>query len=142
MSWSNKYIGIPQMDMGRSEQGCDCWGLVRLVYARELNIPLPDYLGTYVSPEEQAEIAALIDQAEANPARPWQAVDHPAPFDVLLFRRGRLRSHIGVAVSPSLMLHMDGTDQARLARFTAPRWSVRFCGAWRYRPLGPLEVAP
>ena len=131
MSWSDAYLGLPWADLGRDREGCDCYGLARLVYAEQLGIELPSYAGAYVGATERAEIAALLDAAEQ--AGPWRPVEGPpAPFDILLFRRGRLRSHVGVAIDPRLMLHMDGEAQARVARLDAPRWRDRFMGAFRH----------
>lgn len=125
-------MGIPQANLGRSELGCDCWGLVRLVYRRELAIDLPSYRGAYVSPDEREEIAALVDSVEQ--VGPWRQADHPAPFNLLVFRRGQLRSHLGLRITSRLMLHMDGTDQARIADLRAGRWIRRLAGEYRYSP--------
>jgi cell wall-associated NlpC family hydrolase len=130
MTWANLYIGTPYADLGRDWSGCDCWGLARLVYKLELNISLPSYAGDYVSAQERAEIDSLINQPDAN--IPWSQVAIPQPFDLLLFRRGQMHSHIGIAADARHMLHMDGEDQARIADFTQPRWSNRFCGAYRH----------
>ncbi|MBR26588.1 MAG: phage tail protein [Rhodobacteraceae bacterium] len=131
MSWSDRYLGLPYADLGRTRAGCDCYGLVRLVYAEQLGIELPSYAGDYVGAAEQAEVSALLDREEA--VGPWRPVeDAILPFDLLLFRRGRLRSHVGVAVAVNLMLHMDGEAQARIARLSEPRWRSRFAGAFRH----------
>src|SRR5690606_31436671 len=110
MSWANGYVGIPFRDRGRTRTGCDCWGLARLVYAGELRIGLPDYSGAYASVEERAEIAELLAAAEAR--GPWRPVAVLQPFDLLLYRRGQHRSHVGIAVGGGRMLHMDGEDRA------------------------------
>ncbi|WP_164658600.1 C40 family peptidase [Tropicibacter sp. Alg240-R139] len=134
MSWSNTYVGIPQADKGASERGCDCWGLTRLVYRQELGIKLPSYDGDYVSPDEHSEVAALVDRIEDG--GPWRAVAGTVrPFDLLLFRRGRFRSHVGLAVNFPRMLHMDESGQACHVDVSLPRHKTRFCGAYRHRDL-------
>lgn len=126
--WSARYVGIPFADRGRDELGCDCYGLARLVYRVELGIGLPDYRG-YASAEEQAEVAALIAGAAAGPD--WLPCDGRRPFDLAVFRRGRLATHVGVIVAPGIMLHMVDEDAAKIERIAGP-WASRFVGAWRH----------
>lgn len=130
MSWSNKYVGIPYVDMGRNHAGCDCWGLARLVYAEQLDATLPDYAGGYASAEEQAEVASLIGGETAGAV--WVPVSIPQSFDLLLYRHGRHNSHIGIFVAPGLMLHMATDDQSKLERTDAGRWPARRVGVYRY----------
>ena len=130
MSWSNRYIGTPWREFGRSAAGCDCWGLACLVYACELSISLPSYTGTYVSAEEHAEIAALIDDGRRSPL--WHPVSAPEAFDLAVFRRGRWASHIGIIVRPGLMLHMAGEDAAKLEDYRTGQWASRLVGIWRH----------
>ena len=137
MSWSDRYLGLPYADLGRTRAGCDCYGLARLVYSEQLGIELPSYASEYMGASERAEVAALLDRVEQ--AGPWRPVEAIAPFDLLLFRRGRLRSHVGVAVDAGLMLHMDGEAQARIARLSEPRWRSRFAGAFRHAEA-PLKA--
>lgn len=40
----NKYIKIPWKHLGRDEHGIDCYGLARLMYKKEINVNLPDYI--------------------------------------------------------------------------------------------------
>jgi len=58
MRWSDAYIGIPKANHGHGFDGCDCRGLAKLVYARELGITLPSYREFFASREERAEIDA------------------------------------------------------------------------------------
>lgn len=128
MDWSARYIGIPFVDHGRSELGCDCYGLARLVYRLELGIMLPDYQG-YASAEEHAEVAALIAGAAAG--TDWLPCRGDRPFDIAVFRRGRLSSHVGIVVEPGLMLHMVDEDAAKIERIAGP-WAARLMGFWRH----------
>ena len=115
--WASSYVGLPQLDHGRTRLGCDCWGLARIIYQEELGISLPEYLG-YASVDEHAEIASLIDGAKALPM--WVPVTGPAvAFDLALFRRG-------------LMLHMAEADCAKIERYDSGPWQYRLTGIWRH----------
>lgn len=128
--WSQRYIGLPQLDHGRTRDGCDCWGLARIVYQEELGISLPDYLG-YTSVEEHAEISALIAGAQQLPM--WVPVTGPAvAFDLALFRRGRLTTHIGIVVRRGLMLHMADADCAKIEAYDTGAWRNRLTGHFRH----------
>lgn len=128
--WPNRFVGLPQLDHGRDRAGCDCWGLARIVYQEELGVSLPDYLG-YTSVEEHGEIAALIDGAQQLPM--WVPVTGtPLAFDLAVFRRGRLSTHIGIVVRRGLMLHMAGEDGAKLERYDGGAWRHRLTGHWRH----------
>lgn len=62
MSWAAKYIGILFVEHGRTREGCDCWGLLRLVYREEFGIELPGYDERNESIQEMAEIQGLINR--------------------------------------------------------------------------------
>ncbi|WP_323010045.1 C40 family peptidase [Paracoccus sp. (in: a-proteobacteria)] len=131
MSWSDRYVGTPYEDFGRSREGCDCWGLACIIYREELGISLPDYLGDYASPEELGEVAALIDRDRVSPL--WVPVAGPAvAFDIALFRRGRLNTHVGITIRHGLMIHMREDDCAKLESYTAGPWMHRFEGHYRH----------
>lgn len=130
MSWSDSFIGIPYIEFGRDRNGCDCWGLTCAVYREVLTIELPDYLG-YGSVDEHSEVAALIEGAVTSPL--WSKVDGSAqPFDVAVFRRGTLSTHVGVVIQPGLMIHMEGEDCAKVVDYRIGRWKNRFIGHYRH----------
>ncbi len=129
MSWSNRYVGIPNLDHGRSADGADCWGLACVIYREELGITLPDYLG-YGSIEEHGEIAALIEGAKTSPL--WMPVTGEAiAFDLAVFRRGRLSTHLGIVIRHGLMIHI-GQTHAVLEDYRRGPWAHRFTGHWRH----------
>lgn len=122
-SWASSFVGITWRDRGRDRDGCDCWGLARLVYAEILEIDLPSYDEGYASTAEQEEIDRLISQRRAD--GPWVDVLVPASFDLVLFRHGRHDTHVGIVVDGRHMLHMVECGQARIERFDTPLWSRR-----------------
>lgn len=129
--WTNTYIGLPYREFGRDRDGVDCWGLPYLVYPAELGISLPSYVGTYTSVEEHAELAHLIGGAAAGEV--WHRVEgQPRAFDIAVFRRGRLDTHIGIVVSPGLMLHVAADDQSKLEHYKTGRWEHRLTGIYRH----------
>ncbi|WP_353429038.1 C40 family peptidase [Paracoccus denitrificans] len=142
MIWSDRFIGTPYEDFGRSPAGCDCWGLACIIYREELGITLPDYLGAYASTEDLGEISALIDQDKASPL--WVPVSGPAlAFDIALFRRGRWSSHVGVVIRHGLMIHMVADDQAKLQGYLDGPYKHRFIGHYRHveRPVQIVSEA-
>ncbi|WP_372836965.1 NlpC/P60 family protein [Puniceibacterium confluentis] len=130
MSWASAYVGLPYAGRGSEAEGHDCWGLVRLVYRSELGIELPSYQGRAADGVELAEIDRLI--ARASDSDWWERRASVSPFNVLTFRRGRLSSHVGVAVTARQMLHMDETG-SKIVDLTHPGWRHRFQGAWAFR---------
>lgn len=103
--WWAEYIGIPFKDGGRDALGCDCWGLVRLVYAEQLGIDLPLVDG-YTHVKDGPGIQAMLDQWLPQ----WALTDEPGEWDVPLFRMAGI-AHVGVMIDSTRMLHvMHGRD--------------------------------
>lgn len=81
MAWYTKYVGIPFVEKGRDENGCDCWGLVRLIYKNELGIDLPDYLDCYETTNDREKLSSVIkEQTEKN----WVSDQEHKEFDVII----------------------------------------------------------
>lgn len=128
MSWANSFVGVPFVDLGRELDGCDCWGLARLVYRMRLGIELPSYADAYSSASESAEVCDLLNQHRESH---WQAVTSDVrAYDLLLFRRGGHDSHIGIAIDDRHMLHMASGDHAKIECYNAPRWKTRLVGVF------------
>lgn len=105
--WAIPYVGIPFADGGRDRAGCDCWGLVRLVYAEVLGIDLPSY-GEIAARDV---IAATRQIRDASAASPWVPVAGPAqPMDVLVMT-GR-PMHVGVMLDARRVLHVAAETDA------------------------------
>jgi cell wall-associated NlpC family hydrolase len=134
MSWTNKYIGIPFVGLGRDIAGADCYGLLRLVYQQELDISLPSYTEGYACADELEQIAELLDAARTSGV--WsRTTDEFKPFDVLVFRQGRHQSHVGLYVQNKTMLHMAEAEQSKLENFKQARWNNRLVGIYRHTKI-------
>ncbi len=131
--WANGYVTMRHCEIdGLVKSGAwHCWALAVLVYRQEIGIVLPSYAGRFTSLEEQAEIAALVDE-ERNEAV-WGRTDSPCTFDLALFRQGRMETHIGIVVKPGLMLHVTLDDhQPKLEQYETGRWRHRLAGFYRH----------
>ena len=131
--WSNKFVGLPYSEFGRTATGVDCWGLVRLVYGQELDIELPSYTEAYTSVREHAELAEKIGTVAGEGT--WLRVDQARCFDLAVFRRGHLDTHVGIVVSPGLMLHVSGGDHSKLEHYNFGQWAHRLTGLYRHFEL-------
>lgn len=118
--WVTPYVGIPFLDGGRDRAGCDCWGLVRLVFAEVLGIELPTY--GEISARDLARVTRTIRDHSA--LAPWLPVAGDArPFDVLVMA-GRPQ-HVGVMVDARHVLHVEAATAAVIvpaARSPQVRW--------------------
>jgi cell wall-associated NlpC family hydrolase len=131
-AWSNGYIGIPWKPRGRDRDGCDCWGLIRLVYGEELNLSLPSYADDYAVTDDRGSVAALF--ADGKTGLAWSETKVAEAFDLALFRVGGFDTHVGIVVSAELMLHVDRRGPSRLERWEAAPWVDRLTSFWRYIP--------
>ena len=120
--WPSRYIGLPWADRGRTREGVDCWGLVRLVYSEELNIDLESYADLYRDPLSPAASIALEEGAAL-----WERIEigRERPFDVAIFSEGRAASHVGIVCGPSAMLHVLQGRDACIENYERPAWRPR-----------------
>jgi len=129
--WSAAYVGIPWADHGRSRAaGCDCWGLVRLIYAEELGISLPSYLEAYATVEECREIDAAIRDGAAGSS--WVRVATAEAYDVAVMRIGRHVMHVGVMIDGRRMINMVDRLGSRIEAIDGALWARRVVGIHRH----------
>jgi hypothetical protein len=127
------YIGIPYQERGRTREGCDCWGLVRLVFAEQYGIELPsyDYDG---DPRRQA---ALI--AEHAKDGTWQEQTEPVAGDVLVLRQLRVAGHVAVCDGDGFLHCEEGIGVVRQS-LDDRRWRQRIVGIFRHKALAAVQI--
>lgn len=132
--WTDQYIDIPFVRDGRERTGCDCWGLIYIIYQDQLGIVLYDYKGMFVAGDSVACLlrrAKLMDKERAKWERrsPYEA---PQPFDIVLLRTRGVPSHVGLVVDSRHMLHVTEGINSCVEEYTGPMWKDRVIGFyWR-----------
>lgn len=128
----DRFIGIPFREHGRDFAGCDCWGLVCLVYRELRGIELPSFSDQYVTIADREAIADLI----AGGSEPWREIPagQELPLDAIKIRRGRDVAHIGLVVAPGLMLDVADAGGSRIQRYRDGMLIRRVVGFFRYEP--------
>ena len=129
MSWWNDYVGIPYRDAGRAQTGCDCAGLVVLVYKERLGIDLADEFGFY-DPQDSKQSADLLQQV----SRGWQKVEEPQDFDVVKLLVMNDPCHVGIVCNGgksvlNTRLHVN----AVIEPLHTGKWATRIDSFWRQK---------
>lgn len=133
MNWWADYIGIPFEDGGRGPNSLDCWGLLRMIYSRELGVDLPSY--GEVSAHDLVRIARTISRDVSDG---WVAVDVPREFDGVIMRSGAGRSaivHVGVMVDRCRLIHVEKSSATAVVSVSHYSVSHRIAGYRRHETL-------
>jgi len=98
------YVGIPFLERGRTRDGCDCWGLVRLVLHDEFGVDVPLFDG-YSNLKSMRHIGQMCD--EGKPLVAAARVDAPDPGIVVVMLVGPHPAHLGICVDDQHLLHVE-----------------------------------
>lgn len=128
MPWTDAYMDIPFAANGRDRKGCDCWGLVRLVYYEQLDIDLPAYDQALANQSIPA-LAAARKILRTESSR-WQPVKKQKAFDLVLFRG--VPGHVGVVVDLGDMLHVCTGMHSIVEPYAGLAWGLKQIGFFRY----------
>lgn len=112
-----KYIKIPYKLKGRSFEGCDCWGLVRLVLKEEFRKELPLFT-SYETVEDVKKITKLIK--ENQPIVCTERKPLPDIGDIVLITFSGMLQHLGIYVGDARVLHTLKKTGAMCTRIDHP----------------------
>jgi cell wall-associated NlpC family hydrolase len=133
--WTRDFIGLPWQFAGRSRDGVDCWGLLWLIYRDVLHIEIASYAQETMDAPERDQIAALM--AGELSKTPWTDIPlgQERAFDMAVFKRAGLDSHVGVVVEPGRMLHITQGTETRVEWFDQGRWKPKLIALHRHVSL-------
>lgn len=136
--WVNELIGIPFVEHGRSLDGCDCWGIVRLGLERGFGVLVPDYAEDYVTTTDREEIAALMNRESLG----WEELraSEAQPGDVVLFRIQGQVCHAGLVLAPPVFLHAVLGIGSALERWDSAIWEKRLWSVLRHPAMRRVAV--
>ena len=117
-SWVSKYIGIPFVSNGRTANGCDCYGLVRLVLNNEYGIYLPELSDNYNDARNIEETAKLF--ALHRPVILAEKLQDMKEKAVVVITGHGSPCHIGIAAGSGRILHTTFKTGSVCQRETHP----------------------
>lgn len=127
MEWFNDYIGIPFKTLGRDKDGCDCYGLVKLVLNSHYAIMLPELL-EYADALDNQHIQEVV--SDNVPLLSGEELDRPEEGAVVILSSGGLSAHIGLLVTDKLMLHTTSLTGAVIEPISSNRIKNRIRGIY------------
>lgn len=131
-----KYMRIPFKEHGRDFDGCDCGGLVWVIYKNELGIELPDGLLLYQNTKRESfqEVREALDGVLDSQFMELSKDVKLQSFDVVSLAIGGLPVHVGVMTTPCTFIHiLDGYTSVRQERIDCLNWSKRLDGVFRHK---------
>jgi len=127
--WVKKYVGIPFASNGRTTEGCDCYGLARLVLRNEYGIELPELSDDYSDALNVAETARLFK--EHLPVLAGEKISAPRERAVAVITEHGIAAHIGIAAGGGYILHTGIKTGSVCQRETHPALRGRIEGYYR-----------
>lgn len=126
--WCSGYVGLPFVEKGRNRAGCDCWGLIVLIYREQLGIELPLHDNDYTKTTDAESVSVTCRKEAAM----WRQVEKPKAFDPVLLRIRGIPWHVGIVVAEGFMLHCDPKADTVLENYMRPIWAPRIEGFYRH----------
>lgn len=126
--WVSEYIGLPFLVRGRTREGCDCWGLVRLVLEERYGLVLPLFDG-YETHRDLRGLSRLADLSKALLGAP--RIESPEEGAVVMMTVHSHPCHVGLCVSSEHVLHVEAGADSIWERLDSSRIAPRIEGFYR-----------
>lgn len=103
MRWLNDYIGIPYRHGGRDMAALDCYGLIKVIYAKEYGIHLPDWVTDKLDFKTHDRIiSSIVCSGE------FTEIEQPSDGTIVVCYRTRMAYHVGLFFAGGV-IHSDQT---------------------------------
>lgn len=137
-AWTNNYIRIPFILRGRSHEGADCWGIIRLVLEEQFGIVVPsydelDYENIKDTRKRWKILSEVILKGRDDTKNGWLQIipGTEKPGDILLIRQSGHYVHVGIVVIPNMMLHSEEGVGCVVENYAGLNWQRRVIGIYR-----------
>jgi cell wall-associated NlpC family hydrolase len=130
-TWVKDYIGIPFLSNGRDKKGCDCYGLVRLVYNNEYGIELPSLTADYSNARNMFQTERLF--AENMPVLLAEKLHGPEKKAVAVILERNHPCHLGIYAGDGFLLHTLSGTGSLCQRLSSPDLTGRIEGFYHVR---------
>lgn len=123
------FLAIPFKHEGRTFEGADCFGFIRLFYLHVRAIAIPDVVEHYAPDWAKKGKNYFLE----NYHRYFDKFAVPEKYDLVFFydKRGVV-DHGGIVLGPGRFIHMCG-DGVMQDSYNRPQWKKRIAGFYRYR---------
>lgn len=111
---ARRWEGAPHELGGTSQQGVDCSGLVASVYRNQFETRVPR------TTEQQARSGRSVSRSQLQPG------------DLVLFRPGFKKRHVGIYISDGEFLHASSSEGVRVSSLDNSYWQKHW---WQGRRL-------
>ncbi|HKL89147.1 MAG TPA: NlpC/P60 family protein [Salinibacter sp.] len=117
-SAADEWDGVSQEWGGTTKEGVDCSGLVQSVYASKFNLSLPR------TTDQQVRTGTRVSRTSLRPG------------DLVFFRHGRKKYHVGIYLSDGKFLHTSTSQGVTVSPLDQSYWNERW---WQGRRLLALD---
>lgn len=132
----NSYVGIPFVVGGRdlAGAGCDCYGLVRGIFSKELGVVLPRldiFQWDLASSDDLGNRLKEFTESYTFPPCLRETSQPIQEFDIL-WLRSIYPIHYGLAISATEMIHVELGKDSVTEPFDSGRWKNKVLGVYRH----------
>lgn len=127
--WVKRYIGIPFCSGGRDLNGCDCYGLIRLILHNEYKIDLPRLDDRYENALDKNLTKKLF--TEFIPLICGEKINAPEEKALVIIRTQGLATHVALYAGDGNIIHTMLHTDSVCERLDSPMLAGRVEGWYR-----------